>query len=181
MASTTTAARQNVSGMPDIKVSARQLFGIDTDMEVPAFSAASEHVPVVDEAYLFDHDTTMAIIAVQYRFCARDERLSFLSSMSPHSCCDPEIVGLCCVRREHVAVLRFAKPRSKTSAKTREQPRRRRHGSGNPLRPASGLANRRRGAQRLFRSRGNSRPIGQRHELPDANRPAADGPINAYC
>ena len=63
MASTTTAARQNVSGMPDIKVSARQLFGIDTDMEVPAFSAASEHVPVVDEAYLFDHDTTMAILA----------------------------------------------------------------------------------------------------------------------
>ena len=36
MASTTTAARQNVSGMPDIKVSARQLFGIDTDMEVNA-------------------------------------------------------------------------------------------------------------------------------------------------
>ena len=63
MASTTTAARQNVSGMPDIKVSARQLFGIDTDMEVPAFSAATEHVPLVDDAYLFDHDTTMAILA----------------------------------------------------------------------------------------------------------------------
>src|SRR5271154_4295661 len=63
MASTTTAARQNVSGMPDIKVSARQLFGIDTDMEVPAFSAASEHVPAIDDAYLFDHDTTMAILA----------------------------------------------------------------------------------------------------------------------
>ena len=44
MASTTTAARENVSGMPDIKVSARQLFGIDTDMEVPAFSQATEHV-----------------------------------------------------------------------------------------------------------------------------------------
>ena len=63
MASTTTAAQQNVSGIPDIKVSARQLFGIDTDMEVPAFSAATEHVPAVDEAYLFDHDTTMAILA----------------------------------------------------------------------------------------------------------------------
>ena len=63
MASTTTAAQQNVSGMPDIKVSARQLFGIDTDMEVPAFSAATEHVPAVDEAYLFDHDTTLAILA----------------------------------------------------------------------------------------------------------------------
>ena len=63
MASTTTAARQNVSGMPDIKVSARQLFGIDTDMEVPAFSTSTEHVPPVDDAYLFDHDTTMAILA----------------------------------------------------------------------------------------------------------------------
>src|SRR5688500_16516501 len=63
MASTTTAARQNVSGMPDIKVSARQLFGIDTDMEVPAFSQASEHVPVGDDAYLFDSDTTMSILA----------------------------------------------------------------------------------------------------------------------
>src|SRR6516162_3857900 len=63
MASTTTAARQNASGMPDIKVSARQLFGIDTDMEVPAFSQATEHVPEVDDAYRFDHDTTLAILA----------------------------------------------------------------------------------------------------------------------
>jgi cobaltochelatase CobS len=63
MASTTTAARQNVSGMPDIKVSARQVFGIDTDMEVPAFSTPTEHVPQADDAYLFDHDTTMAILA----------------------------------------------------------------------------------------------------------------------
>jgi len=63
MASTTTAARQNVSGMPDIKVSARQVFGIDSDMEVPAFSQPTEHVPAVDDAYLFDHDTTMAILA----------------------------------------------------------------------------------------------------------------------
>ena len=63
MASTTTAARQNVSGMPDIKVSARQLFGIDSDMEVPAFSQATEHVPDVDDAYLFDSDTTLAILA----------------------------------------------------------------------------------------------------------------------
>ena len=63
MASTTTAAQQNVSGVPDIKVSARQLFGIDTDMEVPAFSMQTEHVPQMDDSYLFDHDTTMAILA----------------------------------------------------------------------------------------------------------------------
>ena len=34
-----------VEHMPDMKVSVRQVFGIDLDMEVPAFSQASEHVP----------------------------------------------------------------------------------------------------------------------------------------
>lgn len=41
----------------------RQLFGIDTDMQVPAFSNPTEHVPVLDEAYRFDRDTTLAILA----------------------------------------------------------------------------------------------------------------------
>ncbi len=48
---------------PDIKLSVRQTFGLDSDMEVPAFSKAEEHVPDVDPAYRFDHDTTMAILA----------------------------------------------------------------------------------------------------------------------
>ncbi len=48
---------------PDITISARQVFGIDTDMEIPAFSKGNEYVPIVDEAYWFDHDTTMAILA----------------------------------------------------------------------------------------------------------------------
>ncbi len=50
-------------GIPDIKVSVRQQFGIDTDLEVPAFSASEDHVPDVDEAYRFDRDTTLAILA----------------------------------------------------------------------------------------------------------------------
>ncbi|MGF1611530.1 MAG: cobaltochelatase subunit CobS [Kiloniellales bacterium] len=50
-------------GMPDIEVSVRQVFGIDIDMHVPAFSQSSEHVPDLDEAYRFDHDTTLAILA----------------------------------------------------------------------------------------------------------------------
>ena len=49
-------------GMPDIKISARQVFGIDTDMQVPAYSTATEHVPDFDEGYCFNHDTTMAIL-----------------------------------------------------------------------------------------------------------------------
>src|SRR5438105_15067188 len=48
---------------PDIKISVRQTFGIDSDLEVPAFSQASEHVPDFDEAYRFDRDTTLAILA----------------------------------------------------------------------------------------------------------------------
>ena len=51
------------SGLPDIQVSVRQLFGIDSDLEVPAFSQTSEHVPDTDEAYCFDQDTTLAILA----------------------------------------------------------------------------------------------------------------------
>ncbi len=48
---------------PDITVSAREVFGVDFDMEVPAFSQASEHVPPVDDAYIFDDRTTQAICA----------------------------------------------------------------------------------------------------------------------
>jgi cobaltochelatase CobS len=48
---------------PDIRVSVRQTFGIDSDMEVPAFSESEEHVPDVDESYHFDRVTTLAILA----------------------------------------------------------------------------------------------------------------------
>ena len=42
------AAVQEVAGLPDMKVSVRQQFGIDSDMEVPAYSQADEHVPEID-------------------------------------------------------------------------------------------------------------------------------------
>ena len=48
---------------PDTEVSVRETFGLDTDITVPAFSEASDYVPDVDDAYIFDHDTTMAILA----------------------------------------------------------------------------------------------------------------------
>ncbi len=47
---------------PDISISVRQVFGIDSGMQVPAFSRPNEHVPDVDDAYCFDRDTTMAIL-----------------------------------------------------------------------------------------------------------------------
>jgi cobaltochelatase CobS len=58
-----TTATAHTPGMPDTKVSARQVFGIDSDMEVPAYSQSSEHVPDLDPEYLFDRPTTLAILA----------------------------------------------------------------------------------------------------------------------
>jgi cobaltochelatase CobS len=57
------AAPTTETGLPDIKVSVRQTFGIDSDMQVPGFSNAGDHVPVIDDAYRFDRDTTLAILA----------------------------------------------------------------------------------------------------------------------
>ena len=51
------------AGLPDMKVSVRQVFGIDTSMEVPAYSQSSEYVPEFDADYLFNQDTTLAILA----------------------------------------------------------------------------------------------------------------------
>ncbi|MCC6481734.1 MAG: AAA family ATPase, partial [Sphingomonadaceae bacterium] len=48
---------------PDKQVSARDLFGLDVDMTIPAFSEADERVPDLDPAYVFDADTTLAILA----------------------------------------------------------------------------------------------------------------------
>ncbi|WP_407049561.1 cobaltochelatase subunit CobS [Methyloraptor flagellatus] len=51
------------NGLPDLKISVRQVFGIDSDLEAPAYSERNEHVPDLDPDYLFDRDTTLAILA----------------------------------------------------------------------------------------------------------------------
>ena len=56
-------AWQSADNLPDLNLSVNQVFGLETDMTVPAFSQTSEHVPPVDEAYCFDRDTTLAILA----------------------------------------------------------------------------------------------------------------------
>ena len=58
-----TSPDNHSSRVPDIKISVRQIFGLDTDWEVPAFSTPEEHVPEIEESYRFDHDTTLAILA----------------------------------------------------------------------------------------------------------------------
>jgi cobaltochelatase CobS len=59
MIQTTSEAAQ----LPDLKISVRQVFGIDSDIEVPAYSTPNEHVPDFDPDYLFDRTTTLAILA----------------------------------------------------------------------------------------------------------------------
>ena len=54
---------QQFLNKPDIKISVKQTFGIDSDMQIDAFSKKQEHVPKIDSDYKFDKDTTMAILA----------------------------------------------------------------------------------------------------------------------
>ena len=54
---------QDLPSAPDIKISVRQSFGIESDLQVPAFSQTTEYVPEIDDAYRFDRDTTLAILA----------------------------------------------------------------------------------------------------------------------
>jgi cobaltochelatase CobS len=62
-ASPATPSASNALSAPDIRISAREVFGIDTGLMVPAFSQRTEHVPESDPTYRFDHDTTLAILA----------------------------------------------------------------------------------------------------------------------
>ena len=48
---------------PTKRFSVRDLFGIDTDMEVYGFAERGDRVPEIDPTYVFDPDTTMAILA----------------------------------------------------------------------------------------------------------------------
>lgn len=53
----------DITNLPDTTVSVREVFGIDTDLRVPAYSQGDAYVPDLDPDYLFDRDTTLAILA----------------------------------------------------------------------------------------------------------------------
>ena len=53
----------DIANMPDTTVNVREVFGIDVDMQVPAYSSADAYVPEIDPDYIFDRATTMAILA----------------------------------------------------------------------------------------------------------------------
>lgn len=54
---------RDIANLPDTTVSVKDTFGFDSSMVVPAYSAANEHVPDVDPDYLFDRQTTLAILS----------------------------------------------------------------------------------------------------------------------
>ena len=53
----------NLNIQPDIKISTKQVFGIDSNLEIDAFSKKNEYVPEIDKNYKFDRDTTLAILS----------------------------------------------------------------------------------------------------------------------
>ena len=58
-----TANGLDPASAPDMMVDVRNTFGLDVAMTVPAFSRPNEYVPDVDTAYVFDRETTLAILA----------------------------------------------------------------------------------------------------------------------
>jgi cobaltochelatase CobS len=49
--------------LPALTRPARDLFGIDSDLDVPILAEADDHVPPLDPDYVFDRDTTLALLA----------------------------------------------------------------------------------------------------------------------
>lgn len=48
---------------PDETRTARELFSIDSDMDIPVFSRTNDYVPAIDSAYRFNEAATLAILA----------------------------------------------------------------------------------------------------------------------
>ena len=48
---------------PDTEISVEKTFGFKSKLKVPAYSARNEYVPEIDESYIFDPQTTLAILA----------------------------------------------------------------------------------------------------------------------
>ena len=51
------------NGIPNTEVDVRKTFEIDADLKVKGFKEPNEYVPTIDEAYKFDKNTTLAILA----------------------------------------------------------------------------------------------------------------------
>ncbi len=59
----TAESNSDMPNEPDIEVNVGETFGFESSLEVPAFSQSCEYAPELDEDYLFDPQTTRAILA----------------------------------------------------------------------------------------------------------------------
>jgi cobaltochelatase CobS len=53
----------NPAEIPTVDISVRDIFAIDSDMVAKGFPEPSDRVPLIDDTYRFDRDTTLAILA----------------------------------------------------------------------------------------------------------------------
>ncbi len=53
----------DLPSMTPATMASARMFGVESDMMVPAFATKTEYVPEVDESYRFDPQTTLAILA----------------------------------------------------------------------------------------------------------------------
>jgi len=56
-------SQTSLNQKPDFKISVKQTFGLDTEMEVFGFAKKNEFVPKIDQDYKFDRDTTLAVLS----------------------------------------------------------------------------------------------------------------------
>ena len=54
---------RDIANLPDTTVPVKETFGFESSMVVPAYSVGDAYVPDIDPDYLFDPQTTMAILA----------------------------------------------------------------------------------------------------------------------
>ena len=59
----TAESNSDMPNEPDIEVNAGETFGFESSLKVPAFSQSCEYAPELDEDYLFDPQTTRALLA----------------------------------------------------------------------------------------------------------------------
>ena len=55
--------KNNIEISPNIKIDPKKLFGVSCEFDVFKFKDKTEHVPEIDETYIFDPATTLSILA----------------------------------------------------------------------------------------------------------------------
>ena len=55
--------KKNIEISPSIKIDPKETFGVSCDFEVYKFKEKTEHVPEIDQTYIFDPATTLSILA----------------------------------------------------------------------------------------------------------------------